>query len=1853
MSIKIYIIAIFFVFSFSLKETIYTYKAMIELDLPLDENVCKYIDQDKSVIYLKPCKKGFKCGESESNISICIPNNLLSKLGEKCNCDNDCLVGHCESNKCTFSEDDKPFYVENEEIYRCGNELIFTYDNDICINKLNFDYLENFCVYTKNNSNPKEVNIEPVKPFYMCGEYGTVTEEQTDLQLNTYFIKSCKIGELKNGIKSIHEYTCETGFRSILGDDLVCDDIKEVIGAGKNEEGLAFVEYDFEIAGKKYITEELYDAGFFYRNYFTGELEPYDQKYIQAFREYVSILKKNEKNCAAKSHDYYFNPLHCGIKEVYDAYFYLNHMCLYQNNTKEAQMILDYLKNQEFQEKEYFEKIEITENITDQYYDIITDNIYLFQIVNENYFYYFRIQDGDNILFYVYDEKTNIKNITNQNRYFISGDKIYVKFTSENKDKTTILINYLNNYDKINSFETIKNGENFIIKTSVDSLAYFDSVENNSIIYISKDYKDFKFGNEEKITGKFYNIKANEVYFVRNYLHFYPSVSKKYLYQLDLEEKQIDIVDGEINYLYLEKNKNYILNFSNSKFNKMITLSRKTFNSAITILNNEKESILNNKSPYYKVDENFKSNLILKVADNDAFIEFLSETDNYEILDELSKYDYPIKTKTIIILLQENSNSKDFYFRFQSNKPFKYSLALGLTNSKNYLYVSNSNKVKNLNNLPVEGNYQEGFILRCPFRYLNLFEKEILSLAINIEKEDEQIVTISYNQDSLISILLDEKLNETYCENVKKNILKILDIYIYTDIAKNPPKINDISNYHHRPIDLISEIEKMETVNRTFYEFYQELKTILLTVRDYHFDIYSFETPNKIKFGQYMAVLPFNFVIKDYDGINRIFIEKNGFYKSFPNQQNFIDSHLDIPIKSINDIDPFDYIQNWKFQKVKNYHSEFSFLMSGNKITAFYLFDNPLNYSDITMNDYEFEDNKTLKMGYGISSPKNDQLSQEFHKYFMNELNNNNKIFLPPINEIYDQFLISKGLKKEVKLENSNSINWDITLNENKYFMKCRIDEENKVNVLVQNSFLINLEKAIGAALNCAKLFYSNNYPLIIIQSKNNGGYNNLYMIMHQIFQIRTLDKTLYSFRFSNSSIEFFNDSSFNGINPETCERVTTFEDLGSETDYYEYNNLKVQHKRTKPFDNIRMEYREALRDFREEFQNSKNLKKPTDIIIFTDSFSFSSGSGFIKAFQNTGGAIVVGFYGNPKMKDKDLFDGSQSSSPVNSLKGTDIEKNLTDLGFSIGGVTIGETFNDSYKNNTIPREYALDPVDERVNIYSDYSDTLYEKFIEEGLKIFEKYKNQCNSKNKRLLLHDEIKCKDIIGREFEHGGYKCKENNEWDKDNCEGYYCDIGYYFSQSEKKCIKDCVYNKTTKGIFIYDKETNKEFEINNNLTYYFYIRNYPYQYYYLFNASENYMKNHPKIFFSESDKDIIIENEKSTENYKIKINAINPEINPNLDILNYKIDYLYLEQNILTVGKKIISFNSKNRHYLYLNNILHKNNIICKIAKFSEEMSYEDILKINNNYYAEYKDIYNLESNILYFIYFEFIEFDQIHIKLNPYIDPVNKIEIKDFSKNVLYLEKDKKYILKILEPNLKVMLKLSRTTINSEIIIFGKGKLNSDNLYYKVNSEEIELSINKENALIEILFKQNDSDIIEMKDLIGKSDLKLNKAYNLIKIPKEYANKVISFNFLDIKESIFTIYRGYTKLPYSFIYDINEDLNQFEKDNFTIIIDEQYQENVKLMENEIYYVMVHILENEVNLDITIEEKSDDKEKKVGKKKELKGWVIALIILGGIILLALISVLLIIILRKNKISNKEIEEKIENLNEFKDI
>ena len=62
-------------------------------------------------------------------------------------------------------------------------------------------------------------------------------------------------------------------------------------------------------------------------------------------------------------------------------------------------------------------------------------------------------------------------------------------------------------------------------------------------------------------------------------------------------------------------------------------------------------------------------------------------------------------------------------------------------------------------------------------------------------------------------------------------------------------------------------------------------------------------------------------------------------------------------------------------------------------------------------------------------------------------------------------------------------------------------------------------------------------------------------------------------------------------------------------------------------------------------------IRKPNEIIVFTDGFSYSATSVLIKNLQESGNAIIVGYNGNPSEKKKnDKFDASQSPSASDKI---------------------------------------------------------------------------------------------------------------------------------------------------------------------------------------------------------------------------------------------------------------------------------------------------------------------------------------------------------------------------------------------------------------------------------------------------------------------------------------------------------------------------------------------------------------------------------------------------------------------------
>ena len=115
----------------------------------------------------------------------------------------------------------------------------------------------------------------------------------------------------------------------------------------------------------------------------------------------------------------------------------------------------------------------------------------------------------------------------------------------------------------------------------------------------------------------------------------------------------------------------------------------------------------------------------------------------------------------------------------------------------------------------------------------------------------------------------------------------------------------------------------------------------------------------------------------------------------------------------------------------------------------------------------------------------------------------------------------------------------------------------------------------------------------------------------------------------------FYNMNKNLYLDENTCKPFENWEDfLESKPD--DYGN-GIYHYRTKIYNFIPKLDVNNVKKIREEFEKAGKLKKPTDILIFTDSISYSATSFFIKNLQNTGGAIIAGYLGNPK--NNQIFD--------------------------------------------------------------------------------------------------------------------------------------------------------------------------------------------------------------------------------------------------------------------------------------------------------------------------------------------------------------------------------------------------------------------------------------------------------------------------------------------------------------------------------------------------------------------------------------------------------------------------------------
>lgn len=629
------------------------------------------------------------------------------------------------------------------------------------------------------------------------------------------------------------------------------------------------------------------------------------------------------------------------------------------------------------------------------------------------------------------------------------------------------------------------------------------------------------------------------------------------------------------------------------------------------------------------------------------------------------------------------------------------------------------------------------------------------------------------------------------------------DAYAFNEIAINPTQPSFNNSYHNI-------VKLREQFNNFFYrvdneeisdnyEFYREIMKIISRLKDSHIQI----NWNFLNLKEFFIVAPVYFEIRnDTSGKPQIFLscsDVSGLdFECY--EEDFADNY----ITSINGIDPFEFINNFggDFVSTKNLHGTFSFKLEYHNEVP--LSDYPMDENELGDLDIELNSGDPITTKYYIAS---DNINLEEERFLRNLNHKNKDISIKADKRENIKKVDEKKYNRYKHIHNKNKKKrrldkvWDLEMPANDIELKCLSDHQKEINIFYINSFLPkDKDEFIETIENCYfNYFDKNKYPIVVISHLNDGGYVHLSQLFLGIIsplisinmykgRIRLTD----AFKESDDIIYYIET---NLTNSKNCLH-TNYQQLNENKVTVDYGeNIKQDLSELFFLNNI------SIHNRIENLRKKMNYKrKPTEILIFTDGYSFSAASLFMQYLQRGGGAIIASYLGNPNYIDREdiPFDISQSPSPVfthNLLKifSPDNYKNLLEP-------------NEYYENDEdewevqmpgiqsfygpddfqTPLEYEVVQEDEKSGIFVNFDEDNYDIFLDKANEIFRKYENKCNQKNKKLLKISE-ECDSKFPNDYTHGGYECGEDGYW-SNKCVASYCDPGYFFHIEKKKCIKD---------------------------------------------------------------------------------------------------------------------------------------------------------------------------------------------------------------------------------------------------------------------------------------------------------------------------------------------------------------------------------------------------------------------------------------------------------------------------------
>lgn len=717
--------------------------------------------------------------------------------------------------------------------------------------------------------------------------------------------------------------------------------------------------------------------------------------------------------------------------------------------------------------------------------------------------------------------------------------------------------------------------------------------------------------------------------------------------------------------------------------------------------------------------------------------------------------------------------------------------------------------------------------------------------------------------DQAIACVRKAKFSPAYYKNITDDIINLLDPYVFMDILKNPPEVEGMPGYF-TPVDLIAALRGIDTNAECFYDFYKSIKRVINSVHDGHLSYFFSGNDNyDHRLFSFFSHLPMDLAtISDADGNAKVVaqvLSNSTYYEHFPNGASIramVEKNAGVGVASINGKAPQDFMLEFGheyYNFLKNRDAQYTYAQAYFS-QAMPLYDFPLEPSDFKGIKivYENGDNFTtdflfMNTDSGKKNSENNgaSMSLTFTEYVRKHAReiavqagriDLNKIRREweeekeeeekkrkSIEEVKDhrknerryrtERELSEELmnldieeivkeveqKQEQKQQQKRSDEfWDYSTEDG--IFKCRVDDKNEVDVIFINSFYPDSTKDFTkVSLNCNKLFVKNNYTIILISDLNTGGMVALASYLQMLLQGDAVTRNYVSYRDNAKTRKMLKGLDYYAAidHRDTCKPFASIDEMYADAEVDDLGNGTL-HRRSAPA--LLTELQISVLELALEKEQTLD-RKPTEIVVFTDSFSFSAGCMLTKGLKESGSAIIAGYNGYPG-SPKESFDIGQS--PTNCIQGgyeeldADAYERLDQNGVVFASISVGESFrvDDVLKRKSpnetlIPREFMLDPPDERTTIYGAYDDERYDEFVRAGKAIAKKYETECNPNNPHLHLRDSA-CDTVINKTHMHGGRTCGSDGKWSS-KCEGYYCDAGFFYDSNSESCIEDVCYTE----------------------------------------------------------------------------------------------------------------------------------------------------------------------------------------------------------------------------------------------------------------------------------------------------------------------------------------------------------------------------------------------------------------------------------------------------------------------------